>query len=287
MLVVAIAAIVGWLVDRSRFEKVLADYGQHQPDSHWEELFDGDIEEAVSIGEVTLVYRYSDIVSADEVETKLDDLCSPAVAERNGRPDEAMLMLIKQVLGFRHELLFANVQAEGSGDAKFWKVAWELIPESGFLSGFPGQYVGYVRADGSTVSPRIYLRDYFGSWYAEKHHLVFSVIPIEKLLPVSGKNIDERELIDIAESHLNKSLEATEVATKFRFDKIQRQTYSSNLLRGSDKPQKDLEVWAVEFVDSSIPQAVNNNNSATKITVWVTSDLQTSKISVGGWSLQE
>ena len=155
------------------------------------------------------------------------------------------------------------------------------------FSGVPYQYVGYVRSDGSAVPPRIYLRDHFGSWYDDQNDLLFSVLPIERLLPATDQSVDDQKFVDAATDHLNDALKSLDIKTKFRFDKINRRTFSQRLQLKSKKSLNDLEVWAVEFVDSSIPTTAKNVNSATRITVWVTSDLATSEISVGEWELDK
>ena len=287
MLFVAIAAIVAWRIDKTRFEHVLANYSEYQPESHWEEISDGDILDVVSIGDVAFVYCYSDISLDDSLETELKDLGLPSDAERNGRPNETVFALINELLNFKHQLSLENAIADGSGNSKYWKITWSLFPAQGGFSGVPYQYVGYVRSDGSAVPPRIYLRDHFGSWYDNQNDLLFSVLPIERLLPATDQSVDDQKFVDAATDHLNDALKSLDIKTKFRFDKINRRTFSQRLQLKSKKSLNDLEVWAVEFVDSSIPTTAKNVNSATRITVWVTSDLATSEISVGEWELDK
>ena len=287
MLLVAVAAIAAWRIDKIRFERVLANYGEYEPESYWEEIRDGDIADVVSIRGVVFVYCYSDISPEESLETELKDLGLPSDAERNGRPNEAVFALINELLNFKHRLTFCNANAQSGDNSKYWKITWYLNSTQGGSSGVPYHYVGYVRQDGSTVQPRIYLRDHFGSWYADQDNLLFSVIPMERLLPATGKSVDNQKLVDSATDHLNDSLKALGVKTKFRFDTITRRTYSRGLQLKSNKSLNDLEVWAVEFVDSSIPKTAKNVNSSTRITVWVTNDFATSEISLGEWQLDK
>lgn len=287
MLIVAIAAIIAWRMDKSRFEHVIANYGEYKPASTWDEVSGGDIADVVSIGDVSFVYCYSDIAPNDSVETELKDLGLPSDAEQNGRPNDALFSLINELLVVEHSLSLETVTADAYGNSEFWKITWSLFPAEGGLSGVPYQFIAYVRPDGSAVQPRVYLRDYFGSFYDEQHDRLYSVMSVDKLKPETDVTIDEKKLIEVSTEHLLESLRQLNVKTKFRFDGVKRRTFSPALSRSSDQPQPNLEIWAVDFVDSAIPKGVNNDNSATRITIWTTSDLTTSTLSVGDWKLDE
>ena len=287
ILVVAVAAIITWQIEKSQFDRVLSNYGEYPPESPWDEVGDGDLAGLVSISDLSFVYCYSDIVLDDSLETELEDLVPPSDAERNGRPSEALFALINENFGFDHRLSFENATAEACGNSLYWKVTWSLFPANGGFSGVPYQYIGFVRPDGSAVQPRIYLRDYYGSFFNDEGNVLFSVMPMEKLLPTTDRSIDDTKLIEIATDHLYESLTKLDVKTKFRFERIERRTYSPKLRKNHNKSKSNLEVWAVIFIDNAIPKSAKYGNSALEITVWVANDLTTSAISVGEWELEQ
>ena len=296
LLIVAVAAIIAWRVDKDRFEQALANYDEYPPTphSHWDEIADEGIVDIVSIGDISFVYCYSDItqneqgVDFDEsFDTEIKRFGLPSAAEQCGRPNDAIFALINESLGKDHQLHLEKAVVDRSHGSMFWKITWNLFPTKSFFAGIPYQYVGCVRADGSSVPPRIYLRDYYGSRYDDQNDLLFSVLPITSLPAKTDQLIDENKLIETARAHLFDSLQKLNVNTQFRFEKITRQTFSPDLKIQSHESDNELEVWAVEFVDSLIPKTVQNTNSATRITVWVKSDLSTSTISEHDWELEK
>jgi len=280
---VAIAAIVAWRTDKARFESALSNFGEELPDPEWE-IKGPNVLDSFSIGDVTFVFLDSDIRVPEESARGLADVDHPANAATKARPSELMLSIIGVVLGMEHELSFeeATVVDYGS-DGHFWKITWSLYPTQGGFGGFPFQCLGFVRGDGSPVAPRVVLRDHFGSWYSNQQNMIFSVLPLEELAPPGNSNHTQQEIVDFAEQHLERRLKELDIPVQFKFDSIAHRTFSGRVQ--SNGPDCEVGVWAVDFVDKSIPTNVNNENSSTKITIWVTNELKTSNISVGTWTI--
>jgi hypothetical protein len=284
LLLVAIAALVAWRVDKSRFESTLTNYGEELPEPEWE--IDGtNIFESFSIGDVTFIFLDSDIRVPAKSALSLSEIDHPRKAEVVARPSESIQSLIDDLIGQKHQLSFENATIVDYGDdGHIWKVLWSLYPSSGGFSGFPYQYIGIVRGDGSPVAPRVVLRDHFGSWYSNQQDMIFSVLPLDAL-PLNGDlNLEEHELVAVAQKKLSASLDELGIQTQFRFDSIIRRSFPGKLQTVETDSQ--LEVWAVDFVDQAIPANVKNENSATRITIWVTNEFETSEISVGQWTLE-
>jgi len=285
MIVVAVAAIVAWRVDKSRFEATLANFGEEERDSNGELIHDADVFDTFSIGDITFVILQSDIYDSDAVETNLSNLSHPSVAEKKGRPTKIVSSFINHLLGGEHELSLDEITAvEDYGGRYFWTMSWSLMPPW-MSSGVPYQYHAVVRADGTAVRPRFFLRDSYGSLYSDQKNLVHSVLPMDDLLPTTDAAPSNEEIIAAAENALKESISRLKLGQSFRYEKINRITYPGKL--HSKKPiESEFEAWGVEFVDNSIPRNVKNKNSATRITIWVTSDLVTSELSLFSWSVE-
>ena len=288
MIIVAVAAIIAWRTDKTRFEAVLADYGEEDHESpFWDQIESGGVADAFSIRHITFVVLDSAVCETQLKEQDLSKLFHPAEADKIGRPSPEISSLIDQLLhGVHHNLSLVDATAVNYlDDGYFWKVTWSLYPSQGSGSGIPFQYRGFVRADGTVVRPAIFLRDYFGSFYSGKNDVLFSVMPIDGLLPVSKSPPSDDEIVDSAETSLSDAITRLELPQKFRFENLKHMKFSGNLNSQRDL-DSDQEVWSVEFVDKSVPKTVKNGNSALRITVWVTSDLKTSDLSVSSWSIE-
>ena len=285
MLLVAVAAILAWRVDKTRFDAAIANYGEELPDPEWQEIECANVAESFSIRDVAFVYLQDDMAVKNEPCIDLSDVAHPAKAELRGRPSNETMALVNQCLRLEHSLSFEDAKVIDYGDAgHYWRISWALYPTNAGFSGYPYHYIGFVRGDGSRVDPKIYLRDHFGSWYSNDGNTIYSVLSINSLTPADTSTVDETKMIELATEKLNEKLSELGVKTKFRFESIRREF--SGKLKSIPVADK-IEAWAVEFVDQAIPATTKNENSATKITIWVNAEMKTSEISVGSWSVAE
>lgn len=289
LLLVAIAAIVGWRTDKSRFETAIANYGEVVPESNSTcgEIYNCHhlVLASFSIGDIAFVVLQNDASPIKDPISKLSEVDHPTVAERKARPSPEIMTLINEYSTMESRLSFEDAAVFDLGDDGLsWEINWSLLPINAAKKRMHPRYTGYLRGDGARVEPRIFLRDSFGSFYSNDEP-IYSVISINSLAPAKTEAPDESALVELAESTLNRTLQDLELEIKFQFESIERREFSGKL---KDIPINErLEVWGVTFVDQAIPKSVKNLNPATRITVWVTGELQTSKITLGYWEVLE
>ena len=88
-------------------------------------LADVDVLDAFPIGDVVFVHRGSGLPSDEKAVTDLSKIIPVNRAEIHGRPGQAVLMLIDQVLGDPHALHVKNLSAINYASSGYvWKVTW-------------------------------------------------------------------------------------------------------------------------------------------------------------------
>lgn len=249
------------------------------------QLSDKGVYDVFTIAEIAFVIRESSIFDTTVEKTSLANLMSPAAAVKSGLPNKLMTELIDRLLQSHHKPYLDVASAFNGGDAGFfWDLKWFLFPSPGGSSGTPYEYHAVVLADGTAVKPELHLCHDYGSYQFEPEKVLFSVLAIDDLLPTTHSEMNEGEIKKVAERSFNEAVSKFKIDEEFRTLAPRRQTFSGKFAtRAAD--DEELEVWAVRFVLSSIenPEDVDYAGS---IIVWVTSDLKTSKLTLGNWDTQ-
>ena len=94
---------------------------------------------------------------------------------------------------------------------------------------------------------------------------------------------DRDQIVEIATSKLDSELKRLSFEKSFVLDSINKLEIPRLTNQNSTTAPSGYTVWAVEFVDDALPLQTNIQNPSTKLTIWVTKNLDTSSLFLNCW----
>jgi len=165
---------------------------------------------------------------------------------------------------------------------------WDLVPDDRrfYTSGYRRRHYTVLKPDGTVVKPKVFLRSRMDKDYEMyKEDLLLSTMPIEQLKSATATTVDKGQIVKCATDKLMTSLVAFDFNPSVKVKSTKRVTYPASFLDASS--EGELEVWEVEFLADKTGKPSSATYEFSRMTVFVTSDLKTSDITMGYWEVGE